>query len=485
MLVTLHKAGTATRTGEEQFSMRNVLVLDFEGVVSAQLLELGRADFVFFQARSVPQAQRLLRTTRFCVVLVVFDACGRLRQEEVELLLAGPSTLEWLVLAEPQALACCEFQAFVLRVFHDYHTLPIDPQRLLISIGHACGKARLRLTLNQKKPEPGKFDICGDSLAMKALFAQLAKVIHSNAPVLIGGETGTGKELVARALHRYSNRANAPLVVVNCGAIPTHLIQSELFGHEKGAFTGAAQRQIGKIEAAKGGVLFLDEVGDLALDLQVSLLRVLQERVICRVGSTQTIPVDFRVIAASHVNLQEAVTQGRFREDLFYRLNVLHLEVPALRERADDITLLAQMVFQQYAPVCNNPALKGFSQESLRALSAHDWPGNVRELINRVQRAMVMSENRLLSPADLGLASLAQNAPCLTLDAARALFDRDVLESSLRANGHKVAPAARQLGVSRITFYRLMSKLNIMPKLSDDLPEFVSEMKHLEFKDSP
>lgn len=440
---------------------RNVLVLDADGGISNPLRQLVSETLVFSYARSAAEAKLLLHERQFCVCLVVFDAHFLVRQDEVEQLISGPSTAEWIALAEPQTLACREFQSFVLRAFHDYHTLPLDPRRLAMTIGHACGRSQLRASLGEKKEGNGRYNICGTSPAMNAFFNRLEKVIQTDVPVLIGGETGTGKELVAQAIHKFSKRSGGPLVVVNCGAIPANLIQSELFGHEKGAFTGASQRHIGKIESANGGVLFLDEIGDLPLDMQVSLLRVLQERTISRVGSLQMIPVNFRVIAATHVNLQDAIVQGRFREDLYYRLNVLHLELPPLRKRGGDIARLADTVFQKYAAVCKNGQVKGFSKETLRVMSAYDWPGNVRELINRVQRAMVMSENRLLSPVDLGLDTFASSLEGGRLEVARASFDRDVLEASLRTNGNKVSQAARQLGVSRVTLYRMMNKLSI------------------------
>lgn len=441
---------------------RNVLVVDAEGYVGEQLLHLVADDLAYFFSTSVAEAKLLLHEMRFSVALMVISDHFLLQQEEVEQLIFGPSNTEWIALLEPNAIKNPEIQRFVVKAFHDYHTLPIDLLRLGPAIGHACGRSKLRSALAERQNEGhSKYNICGDSPAMRVLFARLEKVIHTDAPVLVGGETGTGKELVAQAIHRFSKRSGGPLVVVNCCAIPSNLIQSELFGYEKGAFTGATQRQIGKIEGASGGVLFLDEIGDLPLDMQASLLRVLQERTITRVGSLQTIPVNFRVVAATHVNLQEAVAQGRFREDLYYRLNVLHLELPPLRKRGNDVILLADAVFRKYVDVCKNRPVRGFSKEAMRVMLAYDWPGNVRELINRVQRAMVMSEDRLLSPADLGLDDFANNLRDVTLDHARASFDRDLLESSLRSNGNKVAKAARQLGVSRVTLYRMMNKFRI------------------------
>lgn len=443
---------------------RHILVFDKQGSVSAELRRLIPQDFVFSYTQSAIETRQALRNAYFLVVLVVFEAASFLKQQqETEPLIAEASQVEWIALTESEALESHEFQEFILRTFYDYHTRPLDLERLRVTLGHACGKAQLRAGLNGKKENYGKFHICGTSPVMTTFFRRLEKVINTDAPVLISGETGTGKELVAQAIHKNSSRSNGPLVAINCGAIAATLIQSEFFGHEKGAFTGSVQRQIGKIESANGGVLFLDEIGDLPLDMQTSLLRVLQERTFSRVGSTQVISVDFRVIAATHVNLHEAVAQGRFREDLFYRLNVIQLELPPLRKRGGDIALLAEAVFQKYFPVCKNNQIKGFSKEALRALSTYDWPGNVRELVNRIQRAMVMSENRLISPADLGLESLVSNHPRLTRDLARASFDRDLLETSLRKNGYIVSQTARQLGVSRVTLYRMMNKLNIAP----------------------
>ncbi len=443
---------------------RHILVFDRQGSISVELRRLISQDFVFSYTQSAIETRQALRNAYFLVVLVVFEAAYFLKQQqEIEPLIAETSRVEWIALTESEVLESREFQAFILRTFYDYHTRPLDFERLRVTLGHACGKAQLRTSLNEKKENYEKFHICGASPVMTTFFQRLEKVINTDAPVLISGETGTGKELVAQAIHKNSSRSNGPLVAINCGAIAATLIQSEFFGHEKGAFTGSVQRQIGKIESAKGGVLFLDEIGDLPMDMQASLLRVLQEKTFSRVGSTQVISVDFRVIAATHVNLHEAVAQGRFREDLFYRLNVIQLELPPLRKRGGDITLLAEAVFQKYFPVCKNNQIKGFSKESLRVLSTYDWPGNVRELINRIQRAMVMSENRLISPADLGLESLVSNHPRLTRDLARASFDRDLLETSLRKNGYIVSQTARQLGVSRVTLYRMMNKLNIAP----------------------
>jgi DNA-binding NtrC family response regulator len=249
-------------------------------------------------------------------------------------------------------------------------------------------------------------------------------------------------------------------VPINCGAIPASLVQSELFGHEKGAFTGAAQGKRGLIEAAAGGTVFLDEIGDLPMELQSNLLRFLQEKTIHRVGSTRAIAVDARVIAASHVNLQQAVAQGRFREDLYYRLNVLALDVPALRERKDDLVLLANHFFAQFAGE-RAPCVKGFSAKALQAILAHQWPGNVRELINRVRRAMVMADGRLIGPGDLGLDAQIERIGVEALDGIRQRAERAAIDASLHRNGKNLSQSARELGVSRMTLYRLLAKHHI------------------------
>lgn len=440
---------------------RGVVVVDPQGCISEQLQGLVIEDVEFHGVASVADARQLLCTHPCTVGLVVFDSPSTLTQDEVEPLVASSSMTEWIAVVAPLSLESAAFQTFVLGAFHDYHTLPLDLQRLHITIGHACGKARLRRSLDKTKDKaPGRFGIYGNSPAMHAFFQQMEKVIDSDVAVLIGGETGTGKELVAQAIHQHSNRSGGPFVVVNCGAFPENLIQTELFGHEKGAFTGAVQRKIGSIEAANGGNLFLDEIGDLPMSLQANLLRVLQERTITRIGSTQVIPVNFRLIAATHIDLQEAVRVGRFREDLYYRLSVVHLTLPPLHQREGDVRLLAEAIFKKFFTGNKSCRPNGLSAQALRAMCAYHWPGNVRELINRIHRAVILSDNKLISAADLGLEAYADEPQTATLKNARASIDRIVLENSLRANANNVSRTARELGVSRVTLYRMMKKHN-------------------------
>jgi DNA-binding NtrC family response regulator len=373
-----------------------------------------------------------------------------------------PAGVEWVALLDEHSLESTSYRNLIAEHFYDYHTLPPDLTRLLFSLGHAYGMAEM-LSVQPEADPAGIVDepqMVGSSQVMRAVFSNIRKVAGVDAPVMITGESGTGKELAARAVHERSSRATAPFVAVNCGALPASLIQSELFGHEKGSFTGAHERKIGFTEAAASGTLFLDEVGDLPLDLQVNLLRFLQEGTIERVGSREKIHVDARVIAATHVDLEQAVENKRFREDLYYRLNVLNMRMPSLRERDGDIELLGRYFFDQFANE-RNGRLKGFSEAALKAMRLHDWPGNVRELINRIRRAIVMCEGKLLSAGDLGLGRNEVEKRLMTLEEARALAEKDAIRYALEKTGQNISLAARSLGVSRVTLYRLMYKHDI------------------------
>jgi DNA-binding NtrC family response regulator len=293
---------------------------------------------------------------------------------------------------------------------------------------------------------------------MGAVVASVRKYAPVELPVLITGETGTGKEVAARALHSLSARADRPFAAINCGALPPNLVQSELFGHERGAFTGANARRIGHFETAAGGTVFLDEVGDLPLDAQTSLLRFLQEGTLERVGSSQLIKLDVRVLAATHVDLEKAVEQGRFREDLYYRLNVLRLRMPPLREREDDVVLLAQKFLEAFREQHPSRA-RAFSASARRAMLEFAWPGNVRELLNRVQRAAVVAEDALINVNDLDLADvLTKQAARSSLGSTRVAAERDAVIACLRESRFNVSECARRLKVSRVTIYRLCKK---------------------------
>lgn len=317
--------------------------------------------------------------------------------------------------------------------------------------------------------------ILGQSAAVKALLRQIRRVAATDAPVLIGGESGSGKELAAQAVHQHSRRRSAPFIAVNCGALPASLIQAELFGAARGAYTGALRDRKGLLEAANGGTIFLDEIADLPLDMQINLLRFLQEQTITPVGASTTMRVDVRVVAVANIDLQEAVRQGRFRHDLFYRLNVVPITVPPLSERREDIVLLARHFFQRYA-ADRSPGLLGFSLAAIRAMLSHEWPGNVREVINRVRRALVMSEGRLVRPHDLGLSEAGSSIE--SVDRARQDAERAAVCTALERTHRNITRAARELGVSRMTLYRMMERHQIerieLPARVDPAPPVFS-----------
>jgi two-component system NtrC family response regulator len=306
---------------------------------------------------------------------------------------------------------------------------------------------------------------------MQDVFRMIRRVGPSDVPVLITGESGTGKELVARAIHRQSARKGEPFVAINCGAIPETLLESELFGYEKGAFTGAMQQRRGRIEGAQGGTLFLDEIGDIPLGLQVKLLRFLQDHTIQRLGAKETLAIDARILAATNVDLQKAIRDGRFREDLYYRLCVVTIAVPALSERGSDITLLARTFLTKFAEEEKKP-LKGFTPLAVEALTAHNWPGNVRELENRIKRAVVMSEGKYVTPANLELKDPSStNELVSTLRDSRASREKDLVRLAMEKAEWNVSKAAVELGISRPTLYQLLSRYGLKKSKSEDEKE--------------
>jgi DNA-binding NtrC family response regulator len=421
------------------------------------LLDEAMHDWEIRSVSNLGDAGRELRNDRYLVGLLVHDR-EQHRPAEVDTFLRRHSHMQWVGVFSPRDLESAPCRDLVVEHLCDYHTAPVDPVRLAHTLGHAHGWAMLRRrpSANDAHDDPGS-PLIGGCDAIARLRAQVSRVAKVAAPVLIWGESGSGKELTAQAIHAQSDRAAGPFVPINCGAIAPSLIHSELFGYERGAFTGATRGKAGLIESADGGTLFLDEIGDLPKDLQANLLRFLQEKTICRLGSTRNIRVDVRVIAASHVQLQQAVASGAFREDLYYRLAVLPVTVPPLRERRDDLIALAEHFFHVYASE-KSPRLKGFSNRAIEAILDHDWPGNVRELINRVRRALVMSDGRLIMPEDLGLTRGIMVPTPAALDDTRMRSERRALRECLDRSGHNVSRAARDLGVSRTTMYRLLSK---------------------------
>ncbi len=346
----------------------------------------------------------------------------------------------------------------------DYYAKPIRLEELKVMISRATRIHQLQQRVHEsdESTDGGFHGIVGTSKSMKDIYRFIQRVAASDISVLICGESGTGKEVVAHALHQQSQRKNNPFVVVNCGAIPENLLESELFGHEKGSFTGAHVQKRGKFELAHTGTLFLDEIGELAPPLQVKLLRFLQDRKIERVGSTQPLEVDVRIVAATNRDLKRDMENHVFREDLYYRLRVVPLDMPPLRARKEDIILLAQYFLKKYCQEHRKQPIT-LSPEAEGALLMHPWPGNVRELENLISRSVVLSPRSVLKPSDLGFA-LDQIPTDVNLKFARKAIEKDFVQKALHRNSGIVSRAARELGISRVNLYELIGKYEIRVK---------------------
>lgn len=348
---------------------------------------------------------------------------------------------------------------------YDFLTKPVELEELRVILRRAFYLAQLEREVRQLQSlygGEGFEGLLGSCPSMQAVFHTIRRVAPSDVPVLLLGESGTGKEVVARAIHRRSPRREGPFIPINCGAIPENLLESELFGHERGAFTGAHIQRKGRIEMAEGGTLFLDELGELPLPLQVKLLRYLQEQTIERIGGREVIPVNARVIAATNVDLRKAMEEGKFREDLYYRVAVVVIQLPPLRDRGDDIVLLARTFLRRFAAEVKRTPAPQFTSAALRALQRHDWPGNVRELENRIRRAVIMAEGRAITPEDLELADPGEAPPPLrTLREIRDAAERAAILNALQRNQWRIAPTAQELDISRPTLYELMERLGI------------------------
>ncbi len=442
--------------------MRKLLILSTAAVDEATLQKITVADWEIYAAQDGGLARTLLTEHSFEVGLAVLFSCESERSIQwlIDLVLARRQ-MQWIVALSRQCIDRKSLSSLIVEGCYDYHTLPIDPQRLVVTLGHAYGMATLtEATVRRQHELESQYGLIGNSPAMQTLFRGIQKAAEVDVPVLITGESGTGKEQTAHAIHEYSARAASPFVAMNCAALPANLIQSELFGHEKGAFTGAGDRHIGHIESANGGTLFLDEIGDLAPELQANLLRFLEEKKIRRLGATKPIPANVRLIAATNTQLEQAVRDGRFREDLYYRLNVLHLRTPGLRERRGDVELLAKHFFTKFAAETRTSA-RGFSRDALEVINRYDWPGNVRELMNRIRRSVLLSEGPYITPVDLELERRSPVRTFVTLDEARMAADRETIQSTLLRTRFNIARASQELGVSRMTLYRLMEKYDI------------------------
>ncbi len=351
----------------------------------------------------------------------------------------------------------------------DFCSKPIDVEMLQIVLDRTFKMHRLETANRQLQQQAdGGATLCGMvgvSATMHDLFAAIRKVSANDYPVLITGPSGTGKEMAAHAIHQLSRRSHRPLTIINCGAIPENLLESELFGHEKGAFTGAAERRIGKFEQADNGTVFLDEIGELPLNMQVKLLRCLQEGTIERVGGEKTLSLDLRVLAATNIELEQAVAQGRFRKDLFFRLNVVPIEMPALKDRPEDVLVLAHHFLNEEARALKRGRVS-FALNALAALSAYDWPGNVRQLQNRIRRALSVSTGQMITANHLDLEAPVtspgeSDRQVVTLQQARNQAEQECISKALLLTGNNISQAAKLLETSRPTLHDLIKKHGI------------------------
>ncbi|MBI5067496.1 MAG: sigma-54-dependent Fis family transcriptional regulator [Deltaproteobacteria bacterium] len=443
-----------------------VLVVDDEEIVRESLGGWLTQDGLAVEvAHDGPAALEKLRQGKWAIALVdlkmpgmdgiqVLQEARKLQPEAAVVIMTAYATVDTAVAAIKQGA-------------YDYLVKPFDPEELSLMIQKILSQQKLvhenEVLRKALKREYGFHDVISKSPAMHQVFELARVAAPSSSTVLILGESGTGKEVLARAIHKESARKDAPFVAVSCAALTETLLESELFGHERGAFTGANARRKGKFEAAHGGTLFLDEIGDISPKLQVDLLRVLEERRIQRVGGNESVEVDVRIIAATNKDLRKEASEGRFREDLFYRLNVIAIHLPPLRERKEDVPLLVERFLETLAVELQKP-IEGLSSEALTALLAHGWPGNVRELRNTLERGAVVAKGHIIQLADLGLAppSAASVGPGGKVEppSLDEVEKRHVIEV-LSFTGGNVTQAARILGIDRVTLYNRMRRYQL------------------------
>jgi two-component system NtrC family response regulator len=449
-------------------ALPKLLVVEDDEAVRLQLKYALRDEFAIEFAEDRPHALAAARAGHLDVVLLDLGLPPASSQaaeglQALEDLLALPVPPKIVVLTgsseHQHALRCVELGAF------DYHRKPVDLETLRVVLRRAAylhGLERQSERSVLERERTARFEeILGTTPSMRNIFTIIQRVARTDATVLIEGESGTGKELIARAIHQRSRRRAAPFVAINCGAIPETLLESELFGHEKGAFTGAHIQRKGKLELADRGTLFLDEIGELSLLLQVKLLRFLQDRTIERVGGRDSIRLDLRIIAATNQDLKLQLQRGLFRQDLYYRLSVVTISVPPLRERGEDILLLANAFLRQGTRPDRRRVR--FSPEAVRALMNYSWPGNIRELENKISRALILSRGRFIEPADLDLKPPPPE-PTHSLREARDAAERAALVSVLTRYRGNISQAARELKVSRPTLHSLLDKYAVDAK---------------------
>ena len=447
-------------------SLPSLLLVDDSQEIREQMKWGLKPHYQIFEADNREKALEILQREKMTLITLDLglppDADGASEGlSALEQLMAVNSLVKVVVITGNQdrdnALKAVQLGAY------DFMDKPVDLEVLktvLQRANYLHGLEKENQKLVEREEKRGHPDIIGTSPVMAKVFDTIRRVAGSDISVLVVGESGTGKELVARAIHQQSHRKDGPFIAINCGAIPETLLESELFGHEKGAFTGAHMQRPGRIESAEGGTLFLDEIGEISPALQVKLLRVLQERAIERVGGRVEIPVDTRVLAATNIDLQIAMKEGRFREDLYYRLNTVTIPVPPLRERGADIAMLAKVLLQRFADEVKKKVV-GFSREALLSLEQYHWPGNVRELENRIRRAVTLSDSPRIAPGDLDLDEPKDVQAGPTLKEARDTVEKRVIEQTLAKTGGNITKAATILAVSRPTLHDLISRHDI------------------------
>ncbi|MHB8900636.1 MAG: sigma-54-dependent transcriptional regulator [Thermoguttaceae bacterium] len=441
----------------------SLLIVDDEFSVRDSLYHWFRKDgYAVAAAENASEALRILQESRYDVILLdikmpgmdgmeLLDHIRRIDPETAVIMLTAFAAVDTAVRALKQG-------AF------DYVTKPIDPDELSHLVLRAMEQRRLRQENSQLREtldETLAADrIVGESPPMQKVLQLVEHVSKTDATVLILGESGTGKEVIARAIHARSKRRYFPIVTVNCGALPENLLESELFGHERGAFTGAQFRRKGKIEMADGGTLFLDEVGAIPAKMQVDLLRVLETRELMRVGGSRAVKVDFRIVCATNEKLDAAVREGRFREDFFYRINVFTIDLPPLRERLSDVPALANHFLERFARQMDK-RITGISPAAMEILTTYDWPGNVRELSNAIERAMVVGVPPEIQPGDLPLRPASR--PRGLDDESLAEMEKRHIAAVLERTGGNVSQAAEILKVDRVTVYNKIKKYGLRP----------------------
>ncbi len=438
-----------------------ILIVDDELILRESLSAwLERDGYQIDTAASGEEALEKIKTTRFDILLVDIKMEG----------MSGLDVLRYMTENDPE-VAVVMITAYgsittaidaMKNGAQDYLLKPFDPEEvgiLIEKILETQSCARERLFLREQVKDMARFEsMIGQSAAMQKVFETIADVAATRSTILITGETGTGKGLAAKAIHTNSPRSEGPFVTLNCGAVPEHLIESELFGYQKGAFTDAKETKRGRLELAHGGTLFMDEIGEISIRMQIDLLRVLEDRIFYRVGGTQPIEMDFRIITATNRDLEAAIRDGQFREDLFYRLNVISFKMPSLRERKEDIPLLAEYFLRRFSKEINKPVDR-ISRETMDEMMLHEWPGNVRELENAIERAVVVGKTRIIQPEDLPFCGDASRTS--PSDHSLKEIEKTHITKILTDHDWNIKKSASVLGIDRSTLYNKIKKYGI------------------------